>query len=103
MGLYSSYYAYGLPTFFAIVVALYLLFTGESASMQPNLASTTHIVGLNRFWGGVQRWPVPRGDEPVCLGIDGDRIVYRAERVGGRVVRVYCIARAMTSLPHVPS
>ena len=30
MGLYSSYYAYGLPTFTTLVVALYLLFTGLS-------------------------------------------------------------------------
>lgn len=28
MGLYTSYYAYGLPTFLIIVIALYLLFTG---------------------------------------------------------------------------
>lgn len=30
MGLYSSYYAYGLPTFTVIVIALYLLFTGKN-------------------------------------------------------------------------
>jgi len=29
MGYYQSYYAYGLPTFLIIVIALYLLFTGS--------------------------------------------------------------------------
>ncbi|EMD33682.1 hypothetical protein CERSUDRAFT_117767 [Gelatoporia subvermispora B] len=29
MGLYTSYYAYGLPLFLTIVIALYLLFTGS--------------------------------------------------------------------------
>ena len=29
MGLYSSYYSYGLPSFAALVIALYLLFTGQ--------------------------------------------------------------------------
>jgi hypothetical protein len=28
MGYYGSYYSYGLPTFFIVVIALYLLFTG---------------------------------------------------------------------------
>ena len=30
---YGSYYAYGLPTFVVVVIALYLLFTGESNSL----------------------------------------------------------------------
>lgn len=30
MGYYSTYYSYGLPTFLIIVIALYLLFTGNS-------------------------------------------------------------------------
>ena len=31
MGYYSTYYTYGLPTFLIVVIALYLLFTGNSA------------------------------------------------------------------------
>ena len=39
MGL-LSYYTYGLPTFLAIVIALYLLFTGWFASMvKPHITS----------------------------------------------------------------
>jgi hypothetical protein len=29
MGYYSTYYTYGLPTFLIVVIALYLLFTGN--------------------------------------------------------------------------
>lgn len=29
MGVLTSYYTYGFPTFVAIVIGLYLLFTGE--------------------------------------------------------------------------
>lgn len=32
MGLYS-YYTYGLPSFLVVVIALYLLFTGELVGM----------------------------------------------------------------------
>lgn len=32
MGLYSSYYSFGLPTFLSVVIALYLLFTGLSSA-----------------------------------------------------------------------
>lgn len=35
MGIYSSYYSYGLPTFLSIVIALYLLFTGLSGTAHP--------------------------------------------------------------------
>lgn len=30
MGYYTTYYAFGLPTFLVVVIALYLLFTGSS-------------------------------------------------------------------------
>ena len=34
MGLLTSYYTYGFPTFVAIIVGLYLLFTGERIPCQ---------------------------------------------------------------------
>ncbi|PIL36017.1 transporter [Ganoderma sinense ZZ0214-1] len=49
MGLYSSYYTYGLPTFLAVVIALYLLFTGKSASLQGIFITGSSILG-----GGVR-------------------------------------------------
>ncbi|EIW83386.1 hypothetical protein CONPUDRAFT_81348 [Coniophora puteana RWD-64-598 SS2] len=50
MGLFSTYYSFGLPTFAAVVVALYLLFTdsGEAFNVGAFLEQTSPFV-----WGSV--------------------------------------------------
>ena len=85
MGL-ASYYTYGLPTFTVIVIALYLLFTGKRllcSSFATGFAETW----LRRLWGSFQCWPVPRRDEPLCVGLDRNRIVHRPQCPRSRMVR----------------
>jgi hypothetical protein len=57
MGL-TSYYAYGLPTFTVVVIALYLLFTGKR-SLRFRLVTGFAKTRRCRFGGSFQCRPVP--------------------------------------------
>lgn len=99
MGFYSSYYTYGLPIFLAVVVALYLLFTGAYAeSTVTNAANLGNgLAWVNRFRRSVQCWSILGGDESVCLGVAGNWLVYRTERAGSRMVCSFrCTLRERT-------
>lgn len=77
MGL-AAYYTYGLPTFTVVVIALYLLFTGNGPlhfSFAPSLTE----VRRRRFGRSIQCRPVPRRDESLCVGLDRNWIVHRHE------------------------
>jgi len=85
MGL-ASYYTYGLPTFTVIVIALYLLFTGN-VPLYLGLVTTFAEVRKCRLGRSIQCWPVPRRDESLCVGLDRNRTVHRSQCSWCRMVR----------------
>lgn len=83
---YTLYYALGLPTFIVVVIALYLLFTGVQIRCSSFLAAHLSCVS-RRFWGGIQRRPVPRRVKSILVGVDRHRSLHRIKRPRGRMVR----------------
>ena len=74
MGL-ASYYTYGLPTFTVVVIALYLLFTGNVA-LHFSFVATFAEIRRCRLGRSIQRWPVSRRDESLCVGLDWNWVVH---------------------------
>jgi hypothetical protein len=74
MGYYLKYYSYGLPTFLIIVIALYLLFTGNStfvggAAVISDILSTQALEKLS-MWASSWKNQVPMHGLPwgsVCV------------------------------------
>jgi hypothetical protein len=84
---YTLYYALGLPTFIVVVIALYLLFTGVQIRRSSFLAAHDLSCVSRRFWGGIQRRPVPRRVKSILVGVDRHRSLHRIKRPRGRMVR----------------
>lgn len=90
MGLFN-YYAFGLPSFVVLVIALYLLFTGTS-----HITRSRFGVGLKvrcdaccyvRLWRSIQCRKVLGGVKSLCVGEHWYRVVYWVQCSGSRVVR----------------
>jgi len=84
MGL-RYYYTYGLPSFLIIIVALYLLFTGQFFRLPCSITTLTPPIP-NRFRRSLQRRPLPRRDKSLLVGCDWHRTVHRVERARCRMV-----------------
>lgn len=87
MGYYSTYYSYGLPSFLTIVIALYLLFTGNSSS-QISAAQRFLKYCRCRFWRSLQCRPVLGRIKSLCVGRHGNWFVHWAKCLGCWLVRV---------------
>lgn len=93
MGYFYLYYALGLPTFLFIVIALYLLFTGENSyrmfllKIRPTLFLTCSLCA-SRLRRGVQRRSVPRRVKSILVGVDGNWSLHRIQCSWGRMVRI---------------
>lgn len=95
MGLFN-YYAFGLPSFIVLVIALYLLFTGTSYSTRSPFG-----VGLKvrcdarcyvRLWRSIQCRKVLGGVKSLCVGEHWYRVVYWVQCAWCRMVRpVICM------------
>lgn len=100
MGLYSSYYAFGLPTFVVVIIALYLLFTGASQlHAWPDFLSNCLLLAPPswhvRVRRGFQRWSLPGRIQPICMGGDRNWPLHWVERYGCWVVCLRRVARCV--------
>ena len=87
MGLYSSYYSYGLPSFLVVVIALYLLFTGMP-SQAPRIATYAELNHVTyRLRWSIQCWSVLGRDKSIRMGFNWNWSLHWSECVGRGMVR----------------
>jgi hypothetical protein len=67
MGYYTTYYAFGLPSFLVVVIALYLLFTGmiNPTEVGPELSDSLQVrVKRSMSAGSSKKQALTRGRPP---------------------------------------